>query len=36
MDSTIDVSFVTALVIPMEVTVDKAAQYGQQSSDSMV
>ena len=36
MDSTIDVSNVTALVIPMEVTVDKPTQWCQQSSDSMV
>ena len=35
-DSTNHVSNVTALVIPMEVTVDKAAHCGQQSSDSMV
>ena len=36
MDSTVHVSNVTALVMPMEVTVDKAAHYAQQSSDSMV
>ena len=36
MDSTIHVANVTALVIPMEVPVDKAAHCGQQSSDSMV
>ena len=36
MDSTVHVSNVTALVIPMEVTVEKAAQWCQQSSDSMV
>ena len=35
-DSTIDVSNVTALVIPMEVPVDKPTHYPQQSSDSMV
>ena len=36
MDSTTQVTNDTALVIAMEVTVDKAAHYGQQSSDSMV
>ena len=36
MDSTICVTFDTALVIAMEVTVDKATHCGQQSSDSMV
>ena len=36
MDSTVHVSNVTGLVIAMEVTVDKAAHYGQQSSHSMV
>ena len=36
MDSTTQVTNDTTLVIPMEVPVDKAAHYAQQSSDGMV